>query len=72
MEAIALALIGKVDNVTILVLLVLLAGCAYLHIVWRKEDREDRKSAFETIEKNTEALNGVRNTMSAMTGKEIR
>lgn len=72
MEQIILAVIGKVDNVTILVLLCLLAGCAYLHIVWRKEDREDRKVAFETIKENTEALNGVRNTMSALTGKEIR
>lgn len=72
MEAIFLAVIGKVDNVTILVLLMLLSGCAYLHIVWRKEDREDRKAAFDTIKEITEAMNGVRNTLSALTGKELR
>lgn len=71
MEAIALALIGKVENVAILVLIVCLIGCGYLHVVWRREDREDRRAAFETIGKITEALNGVRNTISAITGKEL-
>ncbi len=44
MEAL-LALIGKADNVAVLVLLIVSAGLGWAHIVWRKEDREDRKTS---------------------------
>lgn len=69
MEAVILAIVSKVDNLTILVLLSMLAGCAYLHLVWRKEDREDRRSAFDALNKNTDAITQLRITLAAISGK---
>lgn len=49
-------------------------GCValgYMHVVWRREEREDRKSMLETFGKVTEALNGVKNALAAATGKTL-
>lgn len=46
-------------------------GCGalgYLHVVWRREEREDRKSLLEALGKMTEALNGVKLVIAAKTG----
>jgi hypothetical protein len=63
-------LIGKLDPVT-LVLLVLLGGCAYYHIIWRREDREDKGKLLEALNHNTEALSSLKNIISAATGKPL-
>lgn len=70
MEAILL-LLGRADNIAVLVLLAGCIGLGYLHVVWRREERADRQRAYEVVERNTEALNGVRNALSALTGKPL-
>lgn len=62
------ALINKLD-VTTLVLLFMLSGCAYYHVIWRREDREDKGKLLDTLNKQIEATNGLRNVLSAITGK---
>jgi len=66
-----LAFIGRADNVAILVLTLALSGCGYLHLVWRREDREDRQKLYATLEANTRALEGLRNVLSASLGKPL-
>lgn len=61
-------LIGKLDPTTI-VLLVLVGGCGYYHVIWRREDREDRQKMMDLHDKQIEATNGLRNVLSAITGK---
>ena len=64
------ALIAKFDVVT-LVLLLLVAGCGYFHVIWRREDRQEREKLMGVIEKNNEALNGIKNVISAALGKAL-
>jgi len=64
------ALILKLDPVT-LVLMILVGGCGYYHVVWRREDREDRKAMLETNAKLADALNNIKNVISAATGKPL-
>lgn len=65
---IAAQLIDKLDPTTI-VLLVLVAGCGWYHVVWRREDREDRQKMMDLHDKHIEATNGLRNLLAALTGK---
>ena len=64
------ALIAKFDVVT-LVLLLLVGGCGYFHVIWRREDRQEREKLMGVIEKNNEALNGIKNVISAALGKAL-
>lgn len=70
MEAL-LAIIQKVDNIAILVLVGMVAGLSYLHIVWRREEREDRAKLLDLLRQNTDALNAIKNVLSALSGKVI-
>lgn len=70
MEAL-IAVISRVDNVAVLVLLIVTAGIGYLYVTERRESREDRRAWMELMDRNTEALNGLRNAISAMTGKPL-
>lgn len=63
-----LALIAKFEPTT-LVLLILIAGCGYYHVIWRREDREDRAKYLELMNRQIEATNGLRNVLSAISGK---
>lgn len=69
MEAL-LAVIGKVDAAT-LVLLIVCAGLGYLHVVWRREEREDRKQLYALIESNTRALDALRSAVGFSLGKPL-
>ncbi len=40
----------------------------YLHIVWRREEREDRQKMLEAFGKITEAMNEVKVALAAKTG----
>jgi len=62
------ALIAKLDPVT-LVFLIIIGACGYYHVVWRREDREDRAKYIELMDKQIDATNGLRNVLSAITGK---
>ena len=70
MEAL-LAVLAKIDNQLILVLLLLCSGLAYLHVVWRKEEREDRQKMLDAFNSIVAALNELRVAIAAMTGKEV-
>ena len=61
----------KTDNIAIIVLMVVCAGLLYLHIIWRREEREDRQKWMDVLAKNAEALNGVKLAIAAITGKQI-
>lgn len=60
--------LGKLDPMTV-VLLSIIAACGYYHVIWRREDREDRAKFIELMDKQIDATNGLRNVLSAMTGK---
>lgn len=64
-------LLAKIQDPAVLVPMLLCIFLGYLHIVWRREEREDRKAAYETIERNTEALGELRSLLSALTGKAL-
>ena len=70
MEAL-LALIGKSDNIAILVLIGVCAGLGYLHIVWRREEREDRRRLYDVVEAQTRAVDALKTAISLMTGKAV-
>jgi len=64
-------LFGKVDNVAILVLVAVCGCLMWLHVQWRAEEREDRKQLLDLVQKNTDALNGVKLALAVMTGKNV-
>lgn len=68
MEGLWPVLAGIKDTATLVLLLVLLGG-GYLHITMMRENRQDRQALIDLLQKNNEALNGIRNVLSAMTGK---
>ncbi len=70
MEAGILAFIQKADIATT-VLVLAVAGLGYLHSIWRREEREDRAKLLDLIGQNTQALNGIKNIISAVTGKAL-
>lgn len=64
-------LLGKIDNVAVLVLSLGCLGLGYLHVVWRREEREDRTKMLEAFNKLVEALNDVKVAIAAATGKGL-
>lgn len=70
MEALV-AVISKVDNVAILILLLACGGLAFLVHSLKRDYREDMGKMLDTITKNTEAINGLKNVLSASIGKPL-
>lgn len=64
------ALAGIKDTATLVLVLALL-GLGWLHITTIRENREDRKALMDLLIKNTEAINGIKNVLSAMNGKAL-
>ena len=64
-------LLSKIQDPAVLVPTLGCVFLGWLHVVWRREEREDRKIAYQVIEENTKALNGLQNVLSALTGKPI-
>jgi L-rhamnose isomerase len=64
-------LFNKIDNVAILVLVAVCGCLMWLHVQWRKEEREDRRQLLDLVQKNTDALNGVKLALAVMTGKNV-
>ena len=64
------ALISKLDPIN-LILLIIVGACGYYHVVWRREDREDKAKLLDAFNKNTEALASLRSVLSAVTGKPL-
>lgn len=72
MNEIFLALISKADNVAVLALGGIAIGLGYLHIVWRREERDDRRQLYTLIEANTGAVQSLRTAISLLVGKEVQ
>ena len=68
MEALVAA-ISKIDNIAILILFMMCAGLGYLHIVWRKEEREDRAKMLDAFNSIVQALNDLRVSHAATLGE---
>ena len=64
--------LAGVKDTAQLVLILALLGLGWLYVKTLGEHRLDRKEFIDVIAKNTEALNGIRNVLSAMTGKAIQ
>ena len=64
------ALAGIKDTATLVLALALL-GLGWLHITTIRENRQDRKDLMDLLTRNTEALNNIKNILSAMTGKAL-
>lgn len=56
-------------NIAITVSAAFNVALSWAHIVWRREERQDREKMVETFSDVTKALNGLRNVLSAATGK---
>lgn len=70
MEALVPLLTVFKDPVNVLLILALI-GQQYLHLQARKEDQKDREAMVHVQEKMVEALNAVRNALSAIVGKAV-
>ena len=64
-------LLGKIDNVAILVLSLGCFGLGYLHVVWRREERADRQAMLEAFSKISDALTELKIAIAARTGREV-
>lgn len=62
------ALIAKLDPIS-LILLIIVGFCGYYHVVWRREDREDREKMRQLVDKQIDATNGLRVVLAAISGK---
>mgnify|MGYP001602776371 CR=1 FL=1 len=63
--------LGQVKDLATLVLILALGGLGYLHITMIKENRLDRQALIDLLIKNNDALNALKNVLSAMTGKAL-
>jgi hypothetical protein len=64
-------ILTKIDNLAVLVLILSQLGLGWLFVTERKENRADRQALMDLLYKNTEALNSIRNAISAITGRPI-
>ena len=60
MTELLLAVIGKSDNIAVLVLLLVCFGLGALLVIWQKEARADRQKLYEVVEANTRAVEALR------------
>jgi hypothetical protein len=65
MEALLIALGPLItqQNIAVVVLGLMVSACGWLHIVWRREDREERKGLQSVLGGNTEALIKLQSTL---------
>ncbi len=65
----ALAPLMTHENIAIAVLAIGLTACGSMHLIQRKEDREDRKQMLKVLDRNTEAVNGLKQLFAAISGR---
>jgi len=63
------ALLGKPENIAVAVLIAVNVGLGVLYWTERKENRADRNALLESLNKVTEALNGVKLALVAISGR---
>lgn len=68
MEALT-ALIGKLDDPTVLILVLVCCGLAYMWLAERREGREDRKMLLEAFNGIKDAMHGMRETFAELIGR---
>ena len=61
-----LKFLDKTDNIAILILVLLVSVLLYLIVIWRREDRQDKKDAWAVVNSNTEALTGIRLVLASL------
>lgn len=64
-------LLNKLQDPAAFVPSVLCAFLGYLHVIWRREEREDRQRMMEAFNKLVEALHEVKIAIAAGTGKAL-
>jgi len=62
-------LLGKPENIAVAVLIAVCVGLGVLYWTERKENRVDRNALLESLNKVTEALNGVKLALVAISGR---
>lgn len=63
------SVIGKTENIAVLVCLAMSIFLGWMLVNERKENREDRKAFVEALEKNTGAITDLRIALAALSGK---
>jgi len=63
------ALLGKPENIAVAVLIAVNVGLGVLYWTERKENRADRNALLESLNKVTDALNGVKLALVAISGR---
>ena len=66
------SVLTQIKDLATLVALLCLGGLGWLHIQMIHENREDRKALMELLEKYNDTLNGIKNFLSAMSGKPFQ
>ena len=62
-------LLGKPENIAVAVLIAVNVGLGVLYWTERKENRADRNALLESLNKVTDALNGVKLALVAISGR---
>ena len=70
MEAL-IPLLGKIDNIGLLVSVLMNIAQGWFIVTSRREEREDKQKLLDLMNRNTEALHGLENVLSAMTGRAV-
>lgn len=70
MEAL-IPLLSKIENVALLITTLGCIGLGWLHVIWRREERNDRQKMLEIVSANTAALAELKNVLSAIHGKPV-
>jgi peptidoglycan biosynthesis protein MviN/MurJ (putative lipid II flippase) len=63
------SVLGKPENIAVAVLIATNVGLGYLYWTERRENRTDRNTMLDTLNKVTEALNGVKMALVAISGR---
>lgn len=63
------AILGKTENIAVMVCLGMCVFLGWMLTSARKEDREDRKEIVESLNNNTKAIMDLRIALAALSGK---
>ena len=63
------SVLGKPENIAVAVLIAVNVGLGFLYWTERKENRVDRNALLDSLNKVTEALNGVKLALVALSGR---
>ena len=69
-DAVGQAVLNLKDP-ALIILVCALAGLGWLHVLTIRENRQDRQALMDLLQKNTEAINGLKNVLSARTGQVL-